>query len=740
VCPGFESLIRHHSSPTSVAQTLQTAQALHSAGRLEEAEPLYKSILEADSQNVDALNLLGALLNQVGKFSESVEMMTRAVRCRPSDPALRNNLGNALRDAGRVADAEKSYRQALKRHPAYADAHSNLGALLHGEGRVAEAEQSLRRALALEPGHAEAHNHFGIVLADSGRLTEAVDAFRRALAIHPHFPQAHCNLGAALMKLGETAPGQAHTRLGNLLRERAPQANVALAHNDLGVALVGLGRYEAAVESYRQALALEPQLAATHSNLASALMALGRVDEAEQSCRQALTLEPDFAVAHTHLANTLAALGRAEEAEQSCRRAIALKPDYAVAYSNLALLSNYIPGHSAADIYATHREFGKRFHRERPRAHRNAGDATRRLRIGYVSADLRLHSVASFIEPVLRRHNRDEFEVTCYYNFPRSDATTQRLKCYAETWHEVFGLSDDALADMIRQHAIDILVDLSGHTAGNRLLTFARKPAPVQATWLGYLNTTGLDAMDWRITDPQACPQGALDGLHTERLLRLPDSQWCYQAPDPCPDTLPRSGTSAGMVTFGVFSVPAKINDQLIELWSRLLARLPRSRLFIGSGGLSSIPAQFRARLARADIDERRLEIFPSRPFGDYLALHNSVDVMLDTFPYTGGTTTCHALWMGVPVVSLVGNTATSRGGASLLHAVGLPELVAETPDQYLDIAAGLAEHPRRLASLRAGMRERMRSSPLMDAVRFTRHLEQACRKMWQTWCDGDRD
>jgi predicted O-linked N-acetylglucosamine transferase (SPINDLY family) len=564
-------------------------------------------------------------------------------------------------------------------------------------GQAEEAEQSYRKALALVPGFAAIHNDLGDALWALGRWGEAEQSYRQALALEP-------------------ALATAHVGIGNVLRQRA--------------------QLKEAEDSYREALKFAPTLARAHSNLGLTLFELGRPEEAEQCYVQALALEPARYSAHDNYAYVLMRTGRLEEAERSYRRALALKPTLAATHSNLVLLLNYIPGRAAAEIYAEHCEFGRRFRQPDPvRPHRNTPDPERRLRIGYVSADLRHHSVAFFIAPVLSQHDERASQVICYYNGQRSDATTQRLKAHADLWHDVFSLKNDALADLIRQDAIDILVDLGGHTANNRLLTFARKPAPVQATWLGYLNTTGLEAMDWRIADARAAPEGLFDSLHSEKLLRLPYSQWCYEPPARCPAVVPPPSTRAEGCTFGAFSIPAKINARVIEVWSRLLRSVPRSRLLVVTNNLTSIPADYLERFTRQGIDPKRLDLVPSKAFDDYLALHGSVDIVLDTFPYTGGTTTCHALWMGVPVVSLVGDSATSRGGASLLCAVGLPELVAETPDQYLDVAAALVRDPQRLASLRATLRERMRSSALTDAVRFTRDLENAYRTMWRSWC-----
>jgi protein O-GlcNAc transferase len=599
---------------------------------------------------------------------------------------------------GDAPQSEECLRQALAIEPGFAPAHFTLGNLLRRLGRLEEAEQSYRGAVALRPDIAITHHGLALTLTDLGRLDEAEQSYRAALKLDPTLPQAHSSLGNALWQLG---------------------------------------RLEEAEQRCRRAIELDPNFAAAYNNLGLAVMELGRFEQAEQSYLRAIALEPTLYEAHTNLGLALTSVGRLEEAEQSIRKALSLNPRLAVAHSNLALLLNYMPNRSPAAIYAQHVEFGRTFREIAPPAgHCNTREPERRLRIGYVSPDLRQHAVAFFIEPILASHDAREFEVTCYSNSPSADETTKRLRSCAQHWRDVFGVGDGGLATLIRDDAIDILVDLSGHTANNRLLAFAHQPAPVQATWLGYLNTTGLDAMGWRITDARAAPEGLLERFHTESLLRLPDSQWCYRAPDHSPDVAPAPMLDAGFCTFAAFSTAAKVNAQVIDLWSRLLERVPRSRLLIVVSRMGSIPEQYRKRFAECGIDEKRLDLMPSKSFRDYLALHNRVDVMLDTFPYTGGTTTCHALWMGVPVVSLVGETATSRGGASLLYAVGLADLVARSPEEYLDIAAGLAANPERLASLRTGMRERMNASPLMDATRFTRNLENAYRTMWRTWCE----
>ena len=633
--------------------------------------------------------------------------------------------------AGRLDEAEQSCRGALGTGTRRADALHLLGAIAHQRGDNERAIELVEEALRIEPSRPDFLNTIGFVHQALGRVSEAGECFRRALVLEPDLAAAHNNLGIALRNLGHL-----HEAERSFHAAVRSQPDFAEAHNNLGNVLRELGRLEKAERSLRRAIRIRPGYAEAHGNLAIVLRGLGRLGEAERSSRNAIALKPDYAEAYNDLGVALFCLGRLPEAERSYREALALDPALAVAQGNLVYLLNCVAGRSPAEIHAEHREFARRFcGAADSRPHRNAADPERRLRVGYVSADLRHHSVAFFIEPVLASHDHELFEIFCYCNSAQADGVTQRLKSCADRWREVFALDDEALADLIREDRIDVLVDLGGYSANNRLTAFARKPAPVQATWLGYLNSTGLDAIDYRITDQHASPEGVFDAYHSERLVRLPDSQWCFQPAADSPDVSPPPSTKAGHATFAVFSNPAKIGPQCIELWSRLLARVPRSRLLVIANGLAAIPEDYAERFACHGIPRERLRVLGSRPFREYLALHGQADLMLDTFPFTGGTTTCHALWMGVPVVSLVGETATSRGGSSLLHAVGLGELVAQTPDQYVDIASDLARDPARLAALRARLRGRMRASALMDARGFTRNLESAYRAMWRSWC-----
>lgn len=598
-------------------------------------------------------------------------------------------------------------------------------------GKWQEAEASFRQALGLAPGTAALYYNVGNALREQGRVAEAEICYRTAAGIMPEFAEAHYNRAAMLQSLGLLSESERSYAMAI-----ARQPDFAQAHNNRGTVLADLGHLRQAEQCYREALRLKPDHAFAYSNLGNVLREMGDVEEAERCYRRASDLRPDLSAVQNHLGNALRDLGRLEDAERSYRRAIEIDQNAYRAHSNLAFLLNYMPGWDAAHIYAEHKAFGQRFGAPGSyAAHWNSREPERKLRVGYVSGDLRDHSVAYFIEPVLAARDRRSFEIFCYFNHPRADSVTQRLRALADHWREIAPLGDESMAKLIRDDGIDILVDLSGHTAHNRLLAFARKPAPVQATWLGYLNTTGLAEMDYRITDVHASPPGLLDDFHSESLEHLPDSQWCYQPPADCPAVAPPPAARAGIVTFGVFTSPPKISDAMIRLWAQLLARVPGSRLVVLCSILGSIPEELQARFARGGIPDGRLRLMGSKSFRDYLAMHGTVDVMLDTAPYSGGTTTCHTLWMGVPLVTLAGRTATSRGGASLLHAVGLSDLVALDAGQYVNVAADLAQDRNRLAKLRIELRGQMACSPLMDAPRFAANLETLYREMWRQWC-----
>jgi len=719
------------SGAVSTDERLRRAQALRDSGRWPEAELELRTAL-AESPRAEVHFQLGIVLQMQDRLDQAETAYREAIAALPSHAEAHNGLGVVLHRLGRDEESLAAHEQSLSLNPGFVDAHNNAAVALQILGRVEDAIGHYARALVLAPAHPGLHFNRAAAVERLGRLEEAEAGYRQALELAPGLALAQNNLGALLRRRGRTEEA-----LEIFSRALALQPELAQARLNLAYALIELGRFEEGLVEMDRYLAGRPKDANELLQRGRALEQLGRFPEAKECYLQALESTPGLAEGYMRLGGVLRHVGDHDEAIANLRRAVDLAPDSVQNWTGLLFALNYADGIAPPEIYAAHREFGRRFTPTAVQSdHANAPDPERRLRVGYVSGDFRTHAVAQFTEPVLEHHDRKSVEIFCYYTLNRGDAATDRFRRHADCWREVHALSDDALADQIRADGIDVLVDLSGHTAFNRLLVFARKPAPVQATWLGYLNTTGLPAMDWRITDRHAAPAGLLEAYHSERLVRLPHCQWCYREPEGAPGVTERSSTAPGRVVFAAFTNPSKITRELIGLWSELLARVPGASLLLLGQGVDSIAGEFRARFARHGVAAERIVLQGSKSFPEYLALHGEVDIMLDTFPYTGGTTSCHALWMGVPFVTLTGGTSTSRGGASLLNTIGLPDLVADSPERYLEIAENLANDAARLRELRAGLRARMLASPLMDIPEFTRSLERAFRSMWQSWCE----
>jgi len=734
---------------------------------LSEAEALYRRALAVQPDHPDALHLLGVLAYQARRYDAAVATISRAIRQNGRNAHYFSNLGNALRDQGNLDEAIAAYRQAIGVRPDFADGHSNLGNALRDQGRLDEAIAAYRRAIGLKPDYAEAHSNLAVALRDQGGLDEAIAAYRQAIAVKPDFAKAQFGLGNALRDQGKLDDAiaayrqaigvqpdyaECHSNLGVVLRRRGeldaaiaayrdairakPDFAEALSH--LGNALLDRGELDQAIAAYRQAIAIKPDFAEALSNLSSALRGKAKSDEAIAACRRAIAIKPDVAEAHANLANALLDQGELDQAIAAYRQAIRIAPDSARAHSNLLLCLNYHSELTADQVFAEHRKWDEANGRPAPRAtsHANDREPGRRLRVGYVSPDFREHSVAYFVEPLFKGHDRRAVEVFCYAEISRPDATTARLRALADRWLATVGLSDDELAERIRADGVDILVDLAGHTAKNRLRVFARKPAPLQATWLGYPNTTGLEAIDYRLVDAVTDPFGKADALASETLIRLEGCFVCYGGFQVAPDPAPSPCQSAGAVTFGSFNNPIKASPGALDAWAALLVRLPHSRLLLKGKqfGDDAVRASVLARLEKRGVAAERIELvawLPDAPA--HLAAYARVDIALDPFPYNGTTTTCEALSMGVPVVTLRGDRHAGRVGASLLGQVGLTDLIADSVEEYVEIAFALAGDPARLADLRRSLRPRLAASPLCDGDAFARKIEAAYRQMWRS-------
>ena len=645
-----------------------------------------------------------------GNADAALSLLADAVSHGTSSPIVFNDLGTLLARRGQFAAAVVQYELALTLAPATVEIRKNLSKALEAmalaafrERRWHDAAAGYGRLCVLDPSCALFQTNAGRALRELKMLERALPYLRQAAALAPGDAVVLVNLGSLLFDLNQ--------------REAEPV--------------------------FRRALELDPHNLAALINLGAVQTKLGQLAEAAQTARRVLELAPDQPDAHGNLAGVLREQGEIPAAIAHYRRALAAKPGSPVIFSSYLLARQADASAGPAELLADHQAWEQRF--ARPLAPGPAGtfgardaDPGRRLRIGYVSADLRSHSVASFIEPLIGAHDRAAVEVYCYSS-TLHDAVTERIRSHADGWRETRHLGDAALAELVVQDRIDVLVDLGGHTADNRLLTFARRPAPVQVSYCGYPGTTGLAAIGWRLTDAIADPEGDADAHHAERLWRLPNGFLCYQpevADLPAPGPLP--ATTRGAVTFGSFNNLSKLNDAVLELWAALLESVPGSRLLLKCKGLGDEGPRrrVRERLAARGIDPDRLVVAPyTRTRLEHLAVYDEVDIGLDPFPYNGTTTTCEAMWMGVPVVTLRGAAHPGRVGASLLTRVGLTDLIADSPEDYLSACARLAVELPRLGALRSGLRARVLASALGSPAVLALDIEAAYRGMWSAWC-----
>jgi predicted O-linked N-acetylglucosamine transferase (SPINDLY family) len=706
-------------------------------GDLAQAEDLFRQVLGGDPDSAEALVNFSSLLLDVGRALEAEEMLRPRIEAGTTVPEAWINYGRALQELGRLPEALEALQRAVALAPASPVAHMHLGIGLELTGDVAAAERSLYEAVALDPANADVRFALGNILKASGALAEAESQYIEALANDSGMTAAWVNYG---LLLNET--GRSEQAVVALQKSVELDPGSAEAHLNLGLVQLHREQCGPAVDGFTRALELKPDLLEARVNLAAVHLQAGQLSEAERNCRRGLAVAPDHAGLLNNLAVVLQQQGRIEEAIGVERRLITLEPGKAAYWNNLLFSSNYSETVGATALFEDHVAFGLCFPPRRDgsslRASRTGGDR-RRIRIGYVSPDFRNHVVAYFFEPVLDHHDRKRFEVLCYYNERQVDATTRRLRASADLWRDIAAMDDDAVERLMLDDELDVMVDLAGHTANNRLAVLARRVAPVQVNWLGYPNTTGLPAMDWRITDARADPAPEADALHTERLYRMPEVFLNWRPHPDTPDVVPAPCLSAGHVTFCSFNNFAKISDHVLGLWARILAQLPDARLMMKTLSLTDASVQegARRRLAQAGCDLSRVIFSPTVPsIAGHLGTYARADIALDTHPYNGTTTTCEALTMGVPVITLAGDRHAARVGVSLLECIGAGELVARSDQEYVDKAVALARDPQRIAAWRGSLRDRVLASPLADGTRFARDLEAAFLAMLDTPTD----
>jgi predicted O-linked N-acetylglucosamine transferase (SPINDLY family) len=715
----------------SLEEALNAAMRRQQAGQLGEAERLYRQILAQQPDCADGLHLLGVLCAQCGRQREGVELIRRAIAIHPGAAAYHANLGKVFLAAKGAEQAAGAFGEAVRLNPNDAESLVNLATALKGLGRFDEAADCCRRALGIDPNSARAHHVLADALRESGRTDESIAEYERAIALPPAMAQTYNNLALALssrMRFDEA--------LAALDKAIALRPDWDLIWNNRAKILRDCGRLEESLAAARRALAISPNLAQGHVNLAGALLDSGQFDDALASARRAVELGPDLVEAYNLLANSLKEAGAVAETMDALDRALKLRPNDPVNQSNRVYILQFDHRARARSLLAEQRRWNDLLAaplQKFIRPHENDRSPDRRLRVGYVSPYFYDHAESFFVVPLLEGHDREQVEVCCYSDGRRTDAVTARLQRRADPWRVSLGRTDEELAEQIRRDRIDVLVDLAMHMSYNRLLTFARRPAPVQVAWLAYPGGTGLDAMDYRITDPWIDPPGMDESCYREQSVRLPSTWACY---DPLCDVAPAADRIPGPIRFGSINNPCKLNDPLLRLWARVLQVVCDSRLIV-----QSLCQEHRRRIVgvlnSSGIAAERVEFVGRHTRPQYLRLYDRIDVCLDPLPYNGITTSCDALWMGVPVVTLAGATAAGRAGTSILENLGLHELAAGDEDQFVQIAAGLAGDLPRLAELRHTLRDRMRRSPLMDGPAFARAMEAAYRTMWRTWAGG---
>ena len=749
----------------------QQAFQYYQNGQFAQAEELYRQIVRSEPTHAQAWHLLGVIAYQNHNYPSAVELIKKAIYFDSSQPSFYNNLGNALSEQKQFEEAVLCYQQALTHRPHFAEAYNNLGNALKAQKRWKEAESCYRRALHFSPDYIEAHNGLGIVLSQQKKFIEAATFLQRALSLNPQHLDAYNNLGNVFKAQRQFASAlnyfqralhlnpdyvEVYNNLGQLYAEQGQleQAKNCYQHAlnlrphfmeawlGLGNIWSEQGQVEHATHCFKKALEIAPRCFEAQGSLGNLLLERNRFLEAQTCYQTLLTLNPYDAVTYNNLGNALVGTGKIHQALSCYRTALDKDPHYATAHSNLLLAMNYADDLDPKTIFLEHQKFNQQHILPIQTVVRHLNDLhpDRPLKVGYLSQDFRKHSVAYFIEPLLAHHDPQQVQAVGYYAHSQEDEVTHRLQRYTQSWTNCFYLSDEELAEKIRQDRIDILVDLMGHTGKNRILVFARHSAPIQMTYLGYSNTTGLTSIAYRITDRYADPEGLT--YSSETLVRMPESYFCYVPADetyalPLPSASHREG-----IIFGSFNHYSKLSPTLLHLWAQLLLALPQAKLLIKARSLEEHSTQQALRdfFEVQGIEPQRLICSPFIPkMKEHLSVYHQVDIALDSYPYNGATTTCESLWMGIPVVTLVGQTHVSRMGLSILSTVGLNELIAYTSQEYIDICINLAHNPDRLQNLKAGLREKMKHSSLMDAVSFTRHLEGVYRKIWKEWCQKAR-
>ncbi len=717
------------------ARDLETALAYHNQGALEEAQKIYRQILQQDPEHSDALHLSGIIAYQIGKNNIAIRMITRAIRNQPENPYYHTNLGSIFQSDGQYDKAAACYHKAIQIKPDYAAAYYNMGNVKSAGNHYEEAIHWYLEALRIIPDHPDACYNMANSYKKLGTYDLSILWYEAAIRIRPDHAESFNNMGNVFAALNKWEKAMECYQKAVVIFPDYPEALYNLAHG-----FQYRGKIKEAVSLYQKALVMNPEYAEVYNNIGNIFKDLGMISDAVICYRKVLSLKPDFLEAINNMGTCFLNMGQHDEAEKQYRMALALMPSSSTAYSNLLYSLNFQEGLDENQVFKEHWTWGMKQSEtvkpmELPKSVICPTD--RCLRIGYVSPDFRDHSVACFIEPLIIGHNRSLFQVICYSDSSITDSVTEQLKSRADQWRDICGLSDISVAEMVQQDRIDILVDLAGHTANNRMGLFAQKPSLIQLSYLGYPNTTGLSAIQYRITDSWADPPGMTDHLYTENLIRLSSGFLCYQPRVENSINSKVQTSSNGTVTFGSFNQRAKITPHVISIWARILSQVPHAEMVLKSKVYQDekVQKQIMEDFSRHGIAHGRIRFLKYQVSdADHLNSYQNIDIGLDTFPYNGTTTTCDALWMGVPVITLAGKIHVSRVGVSLLSSVNRMELIADSEDEYVQKSIALGKNPEQIQKYRNSLRPAMLGSSLMNRQKFCDTFEKALKEIWNVF------
>lgn len=727
----YQEFLRQSPDDQAVAANL--ASALVRVGRLDEGLSMYEKLASRNSQQPELWFNYANALQRAGNLEKARQTFERTLEIAPKFFPAALNLANLVRDMGKSQTAINLYQHAITLNPQHPKPRINLARLLRSEKRIEETREVLESAIQAGVSSLETLYEQALLDYESGECDKALRTTQQILKLQPDYGNAYTLIGLIEYERGNV---DAAVRWWNELAKLEP--NNPEPHINLGTLRQKEHRHEQAVGHFRDAVRRAPDDLGANLKLGLILSTTGHVSEAMQIGERLAKLSPDRQEGFSLLANGLHEQGLCEQSRAAFDEALSKKTDDTTLIGNALFSSLYSDALSDAEILRIHSKLSLKLHKlatqndEPVRCTVRTRDAGSRIRVGYLSPDLLKHPVGYFVEPILTHHDREKFEIICYSDNASTDELTKRLRNLELTWYECSSWNDARLEEQIRSDELDILIDLCGHTAKNRAMLLARKSAPVQATYLGYPGKTERPANDWLIADHHLCPTDQQIDSH-ERIARLGNCFLCYQPQPDSPDVAPSPFEKNGFITFGSFNHLAKLTDSTIRLWSRVLDAVPDSRLVLKALPLADKETRdlTKQRFAACGIDAARIEpLPPTVPLSAFMAEYSRMDIALDTVPYNGGTTTCDALWMGVPVVTLPGGRFCSRMGASVLKTVGLDDFVAADADDYVRLATTLAANTQKLRTLRSSLRKQVQDSLLCNSEEFTRDFEEMIRTM----------